>query len=66
MELASVCELLTDDQGQDLIEYALLSAFIGLVSVVTWGLIAGQLGTGYSAFDTNTQAIWASPDPVTP
>lgn len=52
-----------DEQGQDLIEYALLSALIGLVSVAVWGLIETRLGNAYSGYDANTQAIWASPDP---
>jgi Flp pilus assembly pilin Flp len=56
--------LLEDDRGQDLIEYALLSAFIGVISVAVWGVIATRLGTAYTGFDTNTQGIWETPDPA--
>lgn len=51
------------DRGQDLIEYALLTAFIGIVSIAAWSAIEGSLGTAYTSYDTGTQSIWASPNP---
>ena len=56
--------LLQDDRGQDLIEYALLSAFIGVVSIAAWGVIEGRLGGAYTNFDADTQALWETPDPA--
>jgi Flp pilus assembly pilin Flp len=46
-----------------LIEYALLTAFIGVISIAAWSVIEGSLGTAYSSYDAGTQSIWASPDP---
>jgi Flp pilus assembly pilin Flp len=51
------------EDGSDLIEYALLTALIGIVSITTWSLIAGKLGGAYASYDTGTQGLWASPDP---
>lgn len=55
---------LTDDEGQDLVEYALLAALIAIVSIVTWQQIAASIGTGYAASDTGVQNLSAcTPDP---
>ena len=52
-----------DDDGQDIVEYALLTAAIGLAGIATWPLIAIGIGDAYEAFDADTQAIWEVPDP---
>jgi Flp pilus assembly pilin Flp len=51
------------DRGQDLNEYALLTALVGIISVAAWSAIEGSLGAAYTNYDTGTQSIWASPDP---
>lgn len=51
------------EQGQDVIEYALLTAGIGLAGLAVWPLIADAIGVAYQAFDSNTQDIWEVPDP---
>ena len=57
-------KLATDEGGQDLIEYALLSAFIGIVGVVAWTSISAAIGAAYQNWDTNVQAVSAcTPDP---
>jgi Flp pilus assembly pilin Flp len=56
--------LLRDDDGQDLIEYALLSAFIGLVGLLVWANISAAIGAVYQTRDTNVQNISrCTPDP---
>jgi Flp pilus assembly pilin Flp len=55
--------LLCDDEGQDIVEYALLTASIGVMGVATWPLIAIGIGNAYGAFDTQTQDLWIVPDP---
>lgn len=55
--------LLRDDDGQDIVEYALLTAGIGLAGVATWPLIAAGIGAAYANFDTRTQDLWIVPDP---
>lgn len=55
--------LLGDDAGQDLIEYALLTAAFGVATIATWPLVATAIGTAYRALDTNTQGLWEPPAP---
>ena len=52
-----------DEDAQDLMEYAFLGAFIGVVAVLMWQSIVSLLSTRYSEYNSQVQAIWASPDP---
>jgi Flp pilus assembly pilin Flp len=53
-----------DDDGQDLIEYALLSCFIGLSAVVAWSIIPPKIAAAYANWDAGVQALSAcTPDP---
>ena len=53
-----------DDRGQDLIEYALLSASIGLCAVAVWPTIVDALELAYQGWDTNVQVLSScTPDP---
>jgi Flp pilus assembly pilin Flp len=56
-------ELAADDRGQDLIEYALLTAAIGLAGAATWPLITSGIETTYEGVNTATQNLWEVPDP---
>jgi Flp pilus assembly pilin Flp len=56
-------KLLLDDAGQDLIEYALLAALIGTVSVLVWQVIAADMGSGYIGWDTHIQGLSTPPEP---
>lgn len=58
--LASLCQ---DERGQDLVEYALLTAALGLASAASWPLIAESLERAYRALDANTQGLWDPPAP---
>lgn len=55
--------LWADDRGQDLVEYALATAGLGLVSIATWPAIATALGAAYQALDQGTQGLWQPPGP---
>ncbi len=55
--------LMRDEQGQDLIEYALLTAGIGLAGIAVWPAITAAIGEAYEALDTGTQEIWETPNP---
>jgi Flp pilus assembly pilin Flp len=61
--LCLLSRLLRDDRGQDMIEYVLLTAAIGVVSVATWPLIEPAIRLSYQALDTNTQGLWEPPPP---
>ncbi len=55
---------LDDEDGQDLIEYALLSAFIGVVGALTWINIGVAIGIAFAGWDTGVQGLSAcTPDP---
>ena len=55
--------LLNDDRGQDIIEYVLLTAAVGVVSMATWPVIEVAIRNSYQALDTNTQNLWEPPAP---
>jgi len=61
--LTILWRLMREDAGQDVIEYALLTAGIGIVSVATWPLIEAGIANVYADLDADTQAIWEVPDP---
>ena len=55
--------LVHSEQGQDIIEYALLTAGMGLAGIAVWPAITAAVGQAYQRFDTNTQNIWETPPP---
>jgi len=55
---------LREDDAQDVIEYALLAALVAIVSIATWQLVAGRVGTFYTAANNGVQGLSAcTPDP---
>jgi Flp pilus assembly pilin Flp len=48
----------TDDSGQDLIEYALLTAIITTSGLLILSTLSTTLGTRYSARNTAAQNAW--------
>jgi Flp pilus assembly pilin Flp len=57
-------KLIFSEEGQDVIEYALLTAAIGLSGAAAWPLIETSLRNSYRTLDTQTQDLWVPPDPV--
>ena len=55
--------LLAEESGQDIIEYALLTAFIALVGIVTWQSIGTTIGVKYLGWDTGVQGLSCPPNP---
>jgi Flp pilus assembly pilin Flp len=50
--------------GQDIVEYGLLAAFIGLVGVVAWANIKSGIGDAYSGWGSGVnQLSICTPDP---
>jgi Flp pilus assembly pilin Flp len=61
-----IARFLREECGQDVIEYALLGAFIGIVGIVTWQSIGVGVANHYSGWDTGVQTLSkCTPDPVT-
>jgi Flp pilus assembly pilin Flp len=58
--------LLGETLAQDMVEYALLVALVGLVGMAAWSALETRLGQAYTNYDTRTQNLWRPPDPATP
>ncbi len=56
--------LLRDDAGEDVIEYALLAAFIGLAGAAVMMLLSQTLGNTYSSWVGGVQGLWEPPAPA--
>jgi Flp pilus assembly pilin Flp len=56
--------LISDQRGQDLIEYMLLASFIAIVGVLGAQAIGIEINTSYRSWDSATQNIWEVPDPL--
>jgi Flp pilus assembly pilin Flp len=54
-----------DDRGQDLVEYALLGALVGIVGILAWTNVAAAINGTYISWDTGVQDLSATtPDPL--
>ena len=52
-----IARFIRDDQGQDLIEYALLAGFISLVAVVAITNVGTGINAVYTNMDSQVKAI---------
>ena len=53
-----------DERGQDIVEYALLGALVGIASILTWQQVVLRVGIAYGAADTGVQNLSAcTPNP---
>jgi Flp pilus assembly pilin Flp len=55
--------LIRDEQGQDLLEYAMLSVFVALASKLAFMLLGTQIHNLFIAKDAADQSIWEPPQP---
>jgi Flp pilus assembly pilin Flp len=55
--------VIRDRSGQDLIEYALLTALLGTIAVAAIPVIESAINTAYSMLNTGTQDLWQPPNP---
>jgi Flp pilus assembly pilin Flp len=56
--------LAVETNGQDMVEYALLTTFIGFAGAAAWSLMQTGLGTVYSSYVSAVWNLWDPPDPV--
>ena len=54
---------LRDESGQDVIEYALLGAIVGIASLLTWQLVATEVGIAYTDTNGEVQDLSCMPGP---
>jgi Flp pilus assembly pilin Flp len=52
-----------DERGDDLIEYALLTALIAITGAAVWAVFPGVIGDVYTSWDSATQNQWEPLDP---
>jgi Flp pilus assembly pilin Flp len=55
--------LLGDDEGQDIVEYALLAATIGLSAAASYELMLSVIGGAYRGWVSNVNGLWEPPAP---
>ena len=53
---------IAEEDGQDVIEYALLTALIGLCAVAVFNLWNGAISRTYSSWNTGANKLW-DPEP---
>lgn len=58
-----VRRLAVETSGDDLVEYALLTTFIGLVGAAAWTAMQTGLGVAYNSWINAVWNLWSPPDP---
>jgi Flp pilus assembly pilin Flp len=53
-----VTAFVRDESGDDLIEYALLAALIGIVGVLAFNNLSGKMGNAYIGWNANARDQW--------
>jgi Flp pilus assembly pilin Flp len=56
--------LYLEDDGQDLVEYALLASIVGVTSMLAYTTIPGKMGTAYSNWGSNVYDLWEPDAPM--
>ena len=56
--------LCTDDSGQDLIEYVLLTGIIAIAGILVFPTIQSKMAAAYQAWNDDAQSIWEPPPPM--
>ena len=56
--------LFFETTGEDIVEYALLTAFIGFAGAAAWNAMRTSLGTAYVGLNASVWNLWEPADPV--
>jgi Flp pilus assembly pilin Flp len=62
--MSIVKRLLLETDGQDVIEYALLTAFIGMAGAAAWNALLTSVGNMFTNVSGVVWNPWEPPDPV--
>ena len=63
--IATCCRFWSDESGQDIVEYALLGALVGIVSILIWKQLVATVGAVYSGADAAVQLKSScTPNPI--
>ena len=57
-------QLVEAEDGQDLIEYALLTGMVAIVGILVFPTIQSKMADAYQGWNDNAQAIWEPPPPL--
>jgi len=60
---ALLLRLFADERGQDLVEYALLTAFVALVCVAGLNAMQAAIKNAYGVWGISVNNLWESPAP---
>ena len=58
-----VRRFIREDDGQDLVEYALMVALVALASAAALGGLQSALRDAYVSWDAGNQSLWEMPAP---
>lgn len=56
--------LILESDGQDVVEYALLTAFIGFSGAAAWNAMLTSLGNAYNHYNDAVLDLWEPADPL--
>lgn len=62
-----LCRFVAEDRGQDLVEYALLAAFIGVAGYLVLMIIPDSIGAAYASWldpNNGVPGKWDPPEPA--
>ena len=63
--IATWARFRSDESGQDIVEYGLLGALIGIASILTWKALVVTVANVYTAADTGVQnTSTCTPNPI--
>lgn len=63
--VAALDRLRSEESGQDIVEYALLGALVGIASILIWQALVVTVGNVYGAADADVQVKSScTPDPI--
>ena len=63
--IATLNRFRSDESGQDIVEYALLGALVGIASILIWQALVVTVGEVYGAADADVQIRSScTPDPI--
>jgi Flp pilus assembly pilin Flp len=58
MSVSMLTRLIAEEDGQDLLEYALLTAAIGMAAVAAFSLWGGAINATYGSWNTSVNCLW--------
>ncbi len=60
---AVFARLSLEESGQDLIEYALLTTFIGFAGILAWSLVGNAISSTYTSWVSGVDSLAVPPAP---